>query len=167
MARKVKRELPREWQEISRESRAHFETNDCAVIAFALAYEISYNDALGLLEDCGRDPRKGTWMITQVLAMEKMKRRFGINWKVIDSAELASVRAKEIRKGKLTGYFWTYNNICQEGIWNDGVYLVYCREHVACMINGRILDHAINSKRIVLKLVRIERDSKEDKSIFD
>ena len=111
------------------------ETNDCSVMAIAIACRLSYKAAHDLMAEYGRRPRKGVHNF-QILAAAK-------------SLGFELTEVKNVDKGFTA---CTIGNKCKAGY-----YMAFVRGHVLGVVNGTVFDwtegrrHRIN---LVYKVTR-------------
>ena len=119
---------------IARDSQTSEDTNDCAVVAVAVAAAISYEYARGLLRACGRVPRLGTPMQITKDALAR------IDWHTANVPGFIGRSIQTVRKCKPAG-----------------VYLIETKRHVLCLRDGVIADWSSARSLRVLQVWEISR----------
>ena len=126
-------------------SKAHGETNDCVVIAVALAADVSYTHALRVLEAHGRRPRKGIRFhnVYPFVMHElgcKCERDYGLyDW---------IVKAKGSRFTGKTAPVW---------LPPKGVFILQFRNHLAAFVHGELMDWTAKRKHPVIGIYQVTR----------
>ena len=121
------------------ESMRYGERNDCSVIATAMIFSLTYNEAHSLLFRLGRNARRG-------FNMSILERHYKTRL------------SKPSRPKQPNGSSYTVKTIANT--IPVGKYLVYTRGHVLACINGDIYDWTEDRKHRVTHIVEID-------SLFD
>ena len=121
------------------DSRRAHESEDCTVIATALAARMPYAEAHAMLAALGRKNRKGfkTWRIAEELGHRGYR-----------------VTATWLPKQKNGSLYTpkTIGKLCKRGYW-----MVQVRRHVFAVINGEVYDWVRGRRHHVIRVYRIER----------
>lgn len=122
---------------------AYNETNDCSVVAVAIAGKVSYDMAHSVLKKCGRVNRKGA----SIQAV---------------SAAFASIGAKEIKvnmmklREKNKGVGLTPNNVTKV-LSKYRNYVAYTHDHVIAIRKGVVEDWTEGKRHRITELYEVKR----------
>lgn len=111
------------YDELRKQSDSFGEYRDCAVVATAIACRVKYKDAHAALKSAGRRDRKGTHRHTTWTAITK----------VLDCQIEKHPRPRQDNGSR-------YTTLTIGKRFPRGYYLVFVKNHVAAMVNGKVLD---------------------------
>ena len=123
------------YEQLGRESIRYGESNDCSVVATAMLFTLSYNEAHSLLYRLGRNARKA------------------VNMKSVE-IHYKTRCSKPIKPKQPSGSKYTVKTIANT--IPVGKYLVYTRGHVLACINGEIYDWTEDRKHRVTHYVEVD-----------
>lgn len=134
------------FEECVTDSAVIGETDDCSVKAVAIAARVSYSNAHKVLKACGRKNRKGASTGTISAAMFLLR------------AEMRSVDMNQLR---MINHYrtLTVNNVVKY-LRSDASYIMYTRDHVVAVRNGKVEDWTAGRKHRVLSVHQIIREEK-------
>ncbi len=158
------------FQKVLKRSRKWGESNDCTVKALAIATDIPYEQAHGLLALRGRSYQKGTemsnvWSAMRELGWEKttivdrpMVERHE-RWSQMDFKMTTCDAVKKMRKHKLFNAK-TIKSL-KDYLPSRGIFLVETSSHVLCVRAGAIHDWTTNRQHRIKQIHRISRIKQE------
>ena len=123
------------------------ETNDCSVVAFSIAFEISYKTSHAMHAKYGRKPRCGTSYKTHVLCVNEMELQGYTTEEIIP-------RKVYERYGKVIQGKYSLKSI--GAAYPEGRYLVKVRGHILAMVDGVIEDWSEGRKLQVKTIIKVE-----------
>ena len=126
------------------------ETNDCGVIATAIAFGVSYKEAHAAYKRAGRKACKGVHYYQIEGAMEVISRDTGIKFKHYDFERRAKV-ANKANVNRLT-----FNNVIR-GLNKRKSYVVVGIGHMVALKNGRICDWSEGTRHHVENIYEVSR----------
>lgn len=113
------------------------ESNDCTVIALAIATESSYQDAHKVLSILGRKPRHGMNSRTIKTMMQIGAKMLG---RVVDNTPTYPTSTTMATVGER---------------YPHGRWLVICRGHIAALVDGQVQDWTAGRKHRVKMMLRV------------
>lgn len=134
MPRIARRSLTEDFEALHADSRAHNETNDCAVKAVAAACNVPYADAHRVMKNLGRQDRRGTQLHITMRACQ----HFGFKMVARFAEEFISQYPKshQILKSVTTHHPDRFAKV-----WADGkTYMFRTQGHILTIKNGRNCD---------------------------
>lgn len=142
---------PDEFIRVEAASLEFGETNDCAVIAVAIACGVPYAKALETLRSIGRKPRRGASDTKIVQAL----RLLGKRTMVMDKISIIRSHYPGIH-GKVLKSITTHHPARFPKVWKDGnTYLFHTTNHVLTVINGVTQDWSADRAMRVVRVVKV------------
>jgi len=154
------------FEKVKKRSRKWGESNDCTVKALAIATDISYERAHGLLALRGRCYRKGTsmsnvfsamkelgWTATTVVDRPMVERHE--RWSKMDFKMTTNDKVKKMKKHRL--YPAKTIKTLPDYLPSRGIFLVETATHVLCVRAGQIHDWTKNRRHRIKEIHRISR----------
>jgi hypothetical protein len=124
------------------------DTNDCSVIATALATDISYDDSRKLYKDVGRKDGRGVSCLQIDRAMDRLFSGHRVKSKRYETEDMLplyeSIHAKTL----------TFNNVSKV-LDREKKYVVVGVDHMVAFKDGRIADWSEGTKRHVKNIYEI------------
>lgn len=132
------RDPPKEFTELTKERTIHNERRDCTVIAVAALAEVPYAEAHAMLKQKGRKDRRGPYLSVVFEAL----RALGCTVTRVDSRHIIQQYPGQ-HKGLC--HLTTHHPDRFPQVWANGKrYLFDTRQHVAAVVNGRMIDWSRN-----------------------
>ena len=129
------KQLKDHYNTLRQESHRYGERNDCTVIATAMLFSLSYNDAHKLLYDLGRKAHKG----------------FNVDY-IVSYYKHRCSNPQYIRQPN--GSLYTVRSIPET--LPVGKFMLLTVDHALACINGAIYDWSANRKHRILKVIEID-----------
>jgi len=149
MARVKKEDRSRDYVRMREIATSEFkETNDCGVIAAAIAFNVSYEESYKAYEKAGRKPRCGVHYYQIEGAAEYLSNKTGKTFKVLDYERTAKI-TKRAKVNKLT-----FNNVIR-GLNKQKSYMIIGIDHMAALKNGRMRDWSEGTRKYVETIYEI------------
>ena len=117
------------------ESRRYGEHNDCSVIAIAMIYELSYNEAHKVCFDHGRRARRGFYVNKAIKALGRTEKEYCPK-QPNDSRYTVKTIGDELTYGK---------------------YFVFVSGHVLALIDGIVYDWTEDRKHRVTSVIQVDK----------
>lgn len=154
---RIKRvELPTDYRSLHFESNKLGEANDCAVVAVALACDVSYAAAHARLVELGRKLRKGT----RRTLTENAIRSFGFTVRYWSFRErVAMVDSYPEPHRRVLKSITSHHPRRFPAAWaNVGTVLLFSARHVLCFKKGTVLDWSINKALRINEVWEIRKE---------
>jgi hypothetical protein len=144
------------YGELSKDSRSFDEKKDCAVIAVAVACEVSYAEARAALAAAGRKDKSGTQFLITREAIESLGFRLR-QWTFTEVTEfLRSYPGNQYLEGYKT--ITTHHPRRFPKIWKGtGTLLFRVSGHICCCKDGVVHDWAVNASLRVHTILSVEK----------
>lgn len=143
-----------DYSKLREASKTYGEKGDCAVVAVAIACEVSYDEARKALRKAGRKDRQGTYTYQIRKAVESL----GFTWKEWTIKErLALLDSYPRNKGRHPASLTTRHPIRYAETWGqiDQTMMVFTAGHVAAFRDGKLHDWSENRSNRIIEMVRI------------
>lgn len=138
------------YRTMAAESGRRKEKDDCAVIAVAMALNVSYEKAHRMCAELGRPDGKGMTTAALIILFKRE-----LNLSEIKPADMIAryPKAHRILKSVTTHHPERFNKV-----WRDGRYILFCNGHVAYVDNGVTHDWTRGRAKRVWKIYEIKGD---------
>jgi hypothetical protein len=144
------------FNNITADSRAEFEWNDCGVKAVALLCDVPYTVARAKLKELGRTDRKGTPYQAIYAAIDF----FGYEIRKWTIAEHRAVIDSYPGHHKMLHQITTHHPRRFKAVWAahaDKRLLLCVRKHVAAYVGGEVVDWSVNSSKRIWQIVEVTK----------
>jgi hypothetical protein len=148
MAMVKKSERHEEYVKMRKRGDKVGDTNDCSVIATALAADISYDEARKLYKAAGRQDRNGVSCLQIDRAMDRLSSGHRVKSKRYEMEDMIPLYENIYAKTL------TFNNISKV-LDKEKRYVVIGVDHMAAFRDGRIADWSEGTKRHVKNIYEI------------
>lgn len=139
------------YRELSKQSEANKEGDDCSVITVAVACNVPYEKAHEALKYCGRENCCGTTPPTTRAAINKL------GYKCVD-VSMKDIIEKYPSAHHVLKSVTTHHPERFPKVWKDGnVYIFWCSRHVCAVVDGVVHDWTKGRAKRCHKISKVVR----------